>query len=249
MNGEEFLATLREERGTQLDRLGSEKALVAWTDATLESEPVLLAAAGTVARAVDTYETWAEDEADERARAAFADVAARERNRYERILDATDGPAADPSGDPSPDPSADPSADPSVNPSADPSPDPSADQFAAASADPVYDYLGRLEGTVERVAAGLVGRPLVDSRTFLQVVNFFLNEGDTGKTELFREIRGEIDDLVEEGATLLNGVSDTDRDTGDWERAREAADETIRLAYREYADTLEGMGLDPKPVC
>lgn len=225
MNGEEFLATLREERGTQLDRLGSEKALVAWTDATLESEPVLVAAAGTVARAVDTYERWAEDEADERARAAFADVAARERNRYERILDAMDGAAADPSGDPS------------------------ADQFAAASADPVYDYLGRLEGTVERVAAGLVGRPLVESRTFLQVVNFFLNEGDTGKTELFREIRGEIDDLVEEGATLLNGVSDTDRDTGDWERAREAADETIRLAYREYADTLEGMGLDPKPVC
>lgn len=225
MNGEEFLATLREERGTHLDRLGSEKALVAWTDATLESEPVLVAAAGTVARAVDTYETWAEDEADERARAAFADVAARERNRYERILDATDGAAADPSADPSPDP------------------------FQAASADPVYDYLGRLEGTVERVAAGLVGRPLVDSRTFLQVVNFFLNEGDTGKTELFREIRGETDDLVEEGATLLDGVCDTDRDTGDWERAREAADETIGLAYREYADTLEGMGLDPKPVC
>lgn len=210
MNGEEFVAAVREARATELDRLGSEKALVAETDATLESEAVLRAVAGAEARAVETFETWAEDERHERAREVFADAAARERDNYDRTVTALDG------------------------------------DVEVSAEDPVQDHLRTLDGSVERVAAGMVGRPLVAARTLLQVVNFFINEGDTANTDRFREIREEIDDLVSEGATLLEDVCETD---DDWQHARAAAEETIAVAYREYVDTLEEMGLDPKPVC
>lgn len=210
MNGEEFVAAVREARATELDRLGSEKALVAETDATLESEAVLRAVAGAEARAVETFETWAEDERHERAREVFADAAARERDHYDRTVTALDG------------------------------------DVEVSAEDPVQDHLRTLDGSVERVAAGMVGRPLVAARTLLQVVNFFINEGDTANTDRFREIREEIDDLVSEGATLLEDVCETD---DDWQHARAAAEETIAVAYREYVDTLEEMGLDPKPVC
>lgn len=210
MNGEELVAAVRESKGAELDRLGSEKALVAETDATLESEAVLRAVAGTEARAVETFEAWAEDERHERAREVFGDVVARARDHYDRTVTALDGDVGVP------------------------------------AENPVHDHLLTLDGSVERVAAGMVGRPLVASRTFLQVVNFFINEGDTANTERFREIREETDDIVSEGATLLEDVCETD---DDWEHARTAAEETIAVAYREYVDTLEEMGLDPKPVC
>lgn len=210
MNGDELVATVRESMETELDRLGSEKALLAQTDATLDAERVLTAVAAAEARTVETVEAWAEDESDERVREAFADVVAREEDHLDRIVAAMDG------------------------------------EVDASGEDPVQDHLRSLDGTVERVAAGTVGRPLVASRTLLQVVNFFINEGDTANTERFREIREETDDLVVEGAALLDAVCETDED---WERARAATEETIAVAYREYANTLEGMGLDPKPVC
>lgn len=210
MNADEFLATVRQSMRTELDRLGSEKALVAATDAILEAEAVLSAVAGAEARAAETFETWADDESDERARAAFADVADREQDRYDRVVAAMDG-----------------------------EPD-------TSGGDPVHDHLRRLDGSIERVAAGMVGRPLVASRTYLQVVNFFINEGDNANTERFRELRAETDDIVSDGAALLEDRCESD---DDWDRAREAAEETIAVAYREFANTLEGMGLDPKPVC
>lgn len=210
MNGEELVAAVRKTRGTELDRLGSEKALVAKTAATLEPDAVLSTAAATSGRAVETYEEWAASETEERTRTGFADMADKERARYESIVAAMAGEPDDQGGD------------------------------------PLHEYLRTLDGTVERVAAGLVGRPLVASRLFLQVVNFFINEGDTRNTERFRKIRDETDDLVVEGTTLLEAVCVTDED---WERAREAAEEAIGVAYEEYAATLHEMGLDPKPVC
>lgn len=210
MNGEKLVASVRKTRGTELDRLGSEKALVAKTAATLEPDAVLATAAATSGRAVETYEEWAASETEERTRSRFADMADRERARYESVVAAMAG-----------------------------EPD-------APGVDALHEHLRTLDGTVERVAAGLVGRPLVASRLFLQVVNFFINEGDTRNTERFREIRDETDDVVAEGTTLLEAVCVTDED---WERAREAAEEAIGVAYEEYAATLQEMGLDPKPVC
>lgn len=210
MNGEEFVAAVRKAKGTELDRLGSEKALVAETAATLEPDAVLGTAAASAARAAETFEGWAADESEERVREAFADAADRERGHSESIAAVMDGEPGGP------------------------------------DADALHEHLRSLDGTVERVAAGLVGQPLVTSRTLLQVVNFFINDGATGRTEQFRDIRAETDDVLEEGATVLDHVCVTD---DDWTHARESAEEAIAVAYREYASILDEMGLDPKPVC
>ena len=85
MDGETFLETVRESNATALDRLGSDKALVAATDAALERARVLETAAAAEARAAATFEAWADDDPDDRARAAFAEAADRERDEDWRV--------------------------------------------------------------------------------------------------------------------------------------------------------------------
>jgi hypothetical protein len=112
--------------------------------------------------------------------------------------------------------------------------------------DPLHQYLAGLESTPERVGAGLVGRPLAAERTLLQVVNFFVNEADNAAADEFRTIRSETQATVETGAEVLDAVC---ADDDEWVLARKAAEDAIGVAYDEYAETLTGMGLDPKPVC
>jgi hypothetical protein len=212
MDGDTLVETVRERTATELDRLGSEKALVATTAAQLDREHVLSATLAAERRAAETFEMWADDEADADARAAFERVAATERDHAARVAALLDDPAVD----------------------ADPDPD------------PLHAHLRDLETTPERVAAGLVARPLVSSRSLLQVINFFVNEADEAAADIVREFRAETDALVDDGAALLETCC-TDED--DWERAVDAAAETVRVAYDEYAETLQGMGVDPAPVC
>jgi hypothetical protein len=112
--------------------------------------------------------------------------------------------------------------------------------------DPLHRYLAELESTPERVGAGLVGRPMAAERTLLQVVNFFLNEADSPTTDEFRAIRSETQTMIKMGASLLETVCD---DAADWVVAQQAAESAIGTVYDDYAETLSGMGLDPKPVC
>jgi hypothetical protein len=125
-----------------------------------------------------------------------------------------------------------------------------ADRLEAAPTDPEPDPLHAslrgLERTVERAGAGLVGRPLASERTLLQVINFFVNEADDATADLFRDLREETRGLPGTGATLLDDLC---RGEDDWVLARKAAEDAIQVAYDDYAETLEGMGLDPKPVC
>lgn len=209
---EEFLAAVREECATELDRLGSEKALIATTAARLEPERVLGTALAAELRAAETFDAWADDETDDRARALFERVAATEREHADRVREL--GDLEEPAPHPGP--------------------------------DALHEQLRGLDGTVERVAAGAVARPLVASRSLLQVVNFFVNEADSASAATFRGLRAETDQLPPEGAAL---VAELCADDGDWKRALMAAVDAVEAAYREYADTLEGMGVDPKPVC
>jgi hypothetical protein len=209
MDSSEFIEEVRADNETALDRLGSEKALVATTRAALDRETVLETAAEAEARAAATFETWADDEADDEARAAFAEAADRERDHSERVSALGEVGA--------------------VNP----------------SPDDLHEHLRGLDDTVARVGAGLVARPLVASRSLLQVINFFVNEGDNAAAETFRDLRAETDEQVETGAALLDAVCESD----DWERAGTAASEAIDAAYAEYADSLDSLGIDPKPVC
>lgn len=210
MDGSEFVDTVRSANDQALDRLGSEKALVATTGANLDRETVLETAAEAEARAAETFQGWAADESDDRAREAFEDAATRERDHRERVV--------------------------SFGNLSSPEPEP----------DPLHEHLRGLDDTVDRVAAGLVARPLVASRSLLQVVNFFVNEPDEDAADLFRELRAETDAQVDRGAQVIEIVCGTD---GEWDQAATAASETIESAYEEYAGALEELGIDPKPVC
>lgn len=210
MDSEAFVETVRESNATALDRLGSDKALVAATDADLERARVLEVAAAAEARAAETFEAWAADEPDDRAREAFSEAADRERDHLERVAALGDVTVADP------------------------------------EADALHEVLRGLEDSAERAGAGLVGRPLVASRSLLQVINFFVNEGDSTAADVFRALRAETDDQVQSGAAVVVGVCESDADL---DRAAAAADRAIDAAYGAYADSLEGLGIDPKPVC
>lgn len=211
MDTSAFIDRVNSECATELDRLGSEKALVATTMAELETDRVLETAAQAELRAEATFEAWSTDEDHDAARDAFERCVGKEREHADRIIDRL-----------------------------------GSDEDLDPRADDLHQYLRELETTPERVGAGMVGRPLASSRTLLQTINFFVNEADEDTADLFRDIRAETETLVEEGATLLETVCQTDEDAED---AETAAVEAIQTAYGEYAETLEEMGLDPRPIC
>lgn len=111
--------------------------------------------------------------------------------------------------------------------------------------DPMHAALRSKSGAIERAGA-TVGRALVADRTRLQVVNFFVNEGDRGTADAVRALRRDATDQAAAGAELVETLTGGESDR---ERARGAAVAVIDAAYEDYAAALEGMGVDPKPVC
>jgi hypothetical protein len=91
-----FVEAVRVANQTPLSRLGSSKYLYAETGGELESEPVLLAVAQAERAAWQTFEAWAEDEANEAVRAFFETVAEEERNHFERVAEQVGAAVADP---------------------------------------------------------------------------------------------------------------------------------------------------------
>jgi hypothetical protein len=111
--------------------------------------------------------------------------------------------------------------------------------------DALHEHLRGLDDAVER-AGGFVGRCLVADRTLLQLVNFFVNEADERRADLFRDLRAETAESLTEGLELVSRVC---ADDADRERAAAAATAAIRAAYDAYADSLEELGMDPRPIC
>lgn len=218
MDGAAFREAVANECATELDRLGSNKLLVALTGADLTTPAVLSVAAASEAAARDTFAAWAADEPDDAARERFAAVAEREREHNERVVESLRD------------------ADPDAAAAFDPGDDPG----------PVHGYLRSREGTIERLAAGTVGRGLVSSRTHAQVIGFFVNEPDERRADLFRDLRAETEAALDEGLSLLEERCESEED---WDRARASAEYVVTLAYDGYADALREMGVDPKTVC
>jgi|AntDeeMetagen285_2_1112576.scaffolds.fasta_scaffold04257_2 hypothetical protein len=114
-----------------------------------------------------------------------------------------------------------------------------------SDADPMHDRLRTLETTVDRLG-GVVGRALVADRTHLQVVSFFVNEGDERRADVFRALRSET---AAQGDRALELLADVCEGSDDWDRARMVAEDMVDIAYEAYADSLDDLGLDPKPIC
>jgi len=193
MNGQQLVEAVRESQATELDRLGSDKYLIAATGADLERAPVLRSVARSAASGRETFSRWA-DEATGDAAAAFETAAAAETEQFDRVVDSL---AELPNDD--------------------------ADAAATidGSDAPLYDALADTDGPVERVAAAFVGRPLVADRTLLQVINFFVNEADEGRADLARDLRRDADERLDEGVGLLDSVCETDADWERAQRAAE----------------------------
>ncbi len=191
---------VRDQTETERDRLGSDKVLIAATDATLETEAVLTAAATRESGLADILDRWAAE--------TDSDVATQFEAAAEAAAERADRIDAD-----------------------------------AGNSDGFISHLETVSGTARRVGAGLVAAPLVADRFYLQVVSFFINEADEQRADTFREVRQEAAAL-DDGGTALGHLSESERET-----AAAAATEAIDAAYDDYAETLEAMGLDPKPIC
>ena len=106
-------------------------------------------------------------------------------------------------------------------------------------------YLRDLNDPIERVG-GFLGRTLATQKSKEQLTGFFVGQADPRAAQLFRDLKADLDDQFERGLDLLDTLCEDD---SDWERASEAASGAIQAAYEEYTESLESMGINPKPVC
>ena len=108
----------------------------------------------------------------------------------------------------------------------------------------LVEYLQGLDATTDRVA-GTVGWAMVVENKVGQAVGFFVGQASPGTASTFREVRSGVEDAIDAGAETLTTVCEGD----DWDGAQAAAVGAIEAAYDEYFETLEDLGVNPKPVC
>ena len=99
MNGRDFVEGIRDDEATALARLGSDKYLLAVTDADLTTEGVMRTVAAAAASGRETFAAWADEERDAAAATfaaaeTFAAAAETERDHYERVVADLDGDVA-----------------------------------------------------------------------------------------------------------------------------------------------------------
>lgn len=109
----------------------------------------------------------------------------------------------------------------------------------------MQEVLRDAEDTVPRAGA-LLGRTLATERSKSQLTGFFVGQADPQTAGVFRKLKADVEDQLARATDLLDDVCESD---DDWERAAAAATEAIEAAYGEYAESLEDMGVNPKPVC
>lgn len=107
----------------------------------------------------------------------------------------------------------------------------------------VVVHLRGVEGTVARLGA-FVGWALAAGNNADQVVGYFVGQASPRTASTFREVSADYDDYLDDaGDALAASASD------DWETAREAAGAAVQADYDDYFETLDAMGVNPKPVC
>ncbi|WP_123535793.1 rubrerythrin family protein [Halosimplex salinum] len=210
MNGQELVDAVREKRATELDRLGSDKYLIAATGADLERAPVLRTVAESAVSGRETFERWSEAAVGDLA-TAFGSAAETEAAHFDRVVESL---------------------------SALPNDDAEADATIDAADDPLHAALAEFDGAVERLAAGFVGRPLVADRARLQAISFFVNEADEVRADLARDLRSDTQDRLDEGIALLDATCETDADWERAQRAAEGVVEAAYDEYVDALEAM-----------
>ncbi len=93
---------------------------------------------------------------------------------------------------------------------------------------------------------GELGRYLVVSEYASQMVGFFVGDADPMAANDFRDLRSELDAEHDRVVDTLDSACTTD---DEWATARDAAEAVVEVAYDDYVETLESMGIKPKNVC
>lgn len=105
----------------------------------------------------------------------------------------------------------------------------------------LFDALAGQEDTAARLG-GLVAWTLVAKKTFEQLTGYFVGQADPQTSQVFRDLGGDVEDLR---TSALDALAED----GDWDTAEAAAGEVVQAAYDDYFETLEDLGVNPKPVC
>ncbi|MEF8775566.1 MAG: rubrerythrin family protein [Haloarculaceae archaeon] len=119
------------------------------------------------------------------------------------------------------------------------------EDFEPGSESAQLSFLGDLETDLDR-AGGLLGWVLVADRRNTQVTGYFTGQADPQTASLFRGFGEDFDEILE---TAGSALADRCDDSDDWDVAAEAAAGAVEAAYDDYVETLESMGVNPKPVC
>ena len=102
------------------------------------------------------------------------------------------------------------------------------------------------QGTATDRLGALVGWTLVADGKSGQCTGFFTGQADPQTAGLFRGFGEDYEATREDALDALESVCESDED---WERAMTAATGVVEAAYEEYFETLESLGVNPKPVC
>lgn len=95
----------------------------------------------------------------------------------------------------------------------------------------MHAFLRGLDGTVERVGAGMVGRSLASLRSHERLRRFFAARGDDERARLFERLHEETADTLDRGLAVLGERCD---DEEAWRRARLPAEYVVQVAADEY---------------
>jgi predicted lipid-binding transport protein (Tim44 family) len=174
---------VRAEAATELERLGSDRGLIALTDADLSTDTIRQRVAGVLGGLASVYEQWADVDGNGEQADNFASAAETARELAETAA----GEAA---------------VEPATGQA---DTEPATDHAAVAALD-------SLDDPASRAGAGLIALPLVLNGWALQAVSFFVNEADEAAADQFRTIRTGLDELVATGETAIES-EDLDRAT------------------------------------
>jgi len=108
----------------------------------------------------------------------------------------------------------------------------------------IQTYLRDLDTTVERLA-GYVGWALVTEKKVGQAVGFFVGQASPQTASTLRDVRDAVEGTIDEGAAAVAAHADGENA----DLATDAGSGAVGAAYDEYFETLESLGVNPKPVC
>lgn len=237
MNAQTLKREIEIEAESALRQLDSNEFLRAAAGGEPTAQALLEAAAASEHAAAMTFETWTQTESDADAKAAFENVVEQERTHHDRVTTAIDTIVNTnnySSG----------SGNHDANPEA---------QTQEAPG-PMHAYLRGRETTLQRIASGMIGRPLASLQTHSRLISYFESHSDITanashdesipETEhnpavtLFYDLFDETEKVLTDGLDLLTTRCTTE---SDWDAAIAVATYTIRLAADDTRDALAGM--------